>query len=159
MSRKRTELTPAIEQAILAYVRAGGFPEVAAEAAGVSRDDFAWWLKQGNSPRGGKRYRAFAEAVRQAVAQARLGAEVAAKTDRPLDWLRNGPGRETPETTGWTGTVKPRGGRADASLLTDPQVRALLSALMDALAAFPEARAAVADRLTALAAPAPPTPR
>lgn len=153
MSRQRPVLTPAIEQAILAYVRAGGFPEVAAEAAGVSRADLERWLKQGDNPRGSKRYRAFAEAVRQAVAQARLGAEVAARNHRPLDWLRSGPGRETPETTGWTGTVRPRPGRADAALLTDPQVRALLTALMDALAAYPEARAAVADRLATFCPP------
>src|SRR5438105_1422557 len=96
MARKRHLLTPAVEQAILAYVRAGGFPHVAAEAAGVPRAVFERWLARGQEPGGPAKYRAFLEAVRQAQAQARLGAEVSARDDKPLDWLRSGPGRETP---------------------------------------------------------------
>lgn len=150
MANARPRLTAEIEKAIIAYARAGGFPEVAAEAAGVPREVFADWLARGDNPRGGARYRAFARAVRQAVAQARLGAEVSARQDKPLDWLRSGPGRETPTRIGWTGTVRPRGAEAAAPLLADPQVQALLRSLLQALAAYPEARAALADYLAGL---------
>ena len=107
MPRQRHQLTPAVQQAILAYVRAGGFPHIAAEAAGVPREVFEHWLERGRGPRAPDKYRALLEGVRQAEAQARLGAEVSALNDKPLDWLRSGPGRETPDRAGWTATVKP----------------------------------------------------
>ena len=66
MARTRHLLTPAVEQAILSFIRAGGFPVVAAEAAGVPRAVFERWLARGEAPRGPAKYRAFAEAVRQA---------------------------------------------------------------------------------------------
>jgi hypothetical protein len=149
MSRKPPDPTPAVEQAIVAYVRAGGFPHVAAEAAGVPRAAFAYWLRQAERPRAGARLRAFAEAVRQAHAQARLGAEVAALGDKPLDWLRSGPGRETPDSAGWTGTVRPRppGPPADAPSLARPEVQGLISTVLRLLEPHPEIRAAVAASL------------
>src|SRR5438105_549052 len=97
MSTRHT-LTPAVEQALVAYIRAGGFPHVAAEAAGVPREVFADWMRKGEQPGARGQYRNFALAVRQAVAHARLGAEVSVRTDKPLDWLRNGPGRETADS-------------------------------------------------------------
>src|SRR5665213_3693441 len=78
MAQKRPLLTPEIEAKILAYVRAGGFAHVAAEAAGVSREVFEEWMRKGESKRAIPKYRLFAEKVRQAEATARLGAEVAA---------------------------------------------------------------------------------
>src|SRR5438105_11864897 len=108
MSSSRYRLTPAIQQAIVAYTRAGGFPHVAAEAAGVPRAVFARWLRRGEGRRAKARYRAFADAVRQAAAQARLGAEVSVRNDKPLDWLRSGPGRETADVPGWTANARPR---------------------------------------------------
>src|SRR5688500_16408139 len=97
MPKKRHRLTPAIEQAIVSYVRAGGFPHVAAEAAGVPAEVYEDWMRRGESPRAPANYRAFAESVRQAAAHARLSAEVEALKEKPLDWLRGGPGRQTPE--------------------------------------------------------------
>ena len=70
MSQSHPQLTPAIQQAIVAYVRAGGFPHVAAEAAGVSAETFAHWMELGERPRAAARYRQFVDAIRQAVAQA-----------------------------------------------------------------------------------------
>jgi hypothetical protein len=151
MSSSRVELTPAIEQAIVAYIRAGGFPHVAAEAAGVPREVFERWRQRGEGPRARPRYRAFATAVRQAAAQARLGAEVAIHDDKPLDWLRNGPGRETTDTPGWTGPVRPRPATQAGSLLLVPEIQSLLSRLIDALASFPDARAAAASVLDGFA--------
>jgi hypothetical protein len=146
MSAKRHPLTPTVQQMIVAYVRAGGFPHVAAEAAGVPCAVFERWMRRGHAPRPKDRYRAFAEAVGQAAAQARLGAEVAILTNKPLDWLRYGPGRETAKRRGWTGAVRaavlPRRGRREA--LAEPEVQALIARLLGLLEPFPEARAAIA---------------
>lgn len=147
MSSTQPKLTPAIQQAIVAYVRAGGFPHVAAEAAGVPADVFERWLQLGERPRAAAKYREFADAVRQAAAQARLGAEVTARTDKPLDWLRGGPGRAAPHSDGWTGPARaPSAASADSPLLS-PEVQQLVTTLLDALADHPQARAAVAAAL------------
>ena len=115
MAAKRPLLTSAVEKMILAYVRAGGFAHVAAEAAGVPRDLFDEWMRKGEGDRTVKKYRLFAVAVRQAEAQARLGAEVAALKDKPMDWLKAGPGKETAAKPGWSALAKPRRRRqADA---------------------------------------------
>ena len=108
MPTKRPVPTPEIEKMILAYVRAGGFTHVAAEAAGVPRDLFDAWMRKGEGKRPPKVYRLFAVAVRQAEAQARLGAEVAALKDKPMDWLKAGPGKETAARPGWSALAKPR---------------------------------------------------
>src|SRR5436305_1668505 len=148
MARPQPALTPAVEQSILAYIRAGGFPHVAAEAAGISRDLFEHWLRCGQGPRASPQYRAFFEAVQQAIAQARLGAEVAALKGKPLDWLKYGPGKETAQSAGWTTTVKaqPAHVRSDNPFL-QPEMQDLLRTLLDALAPFPEARAALAQAI------------
>jgi hypothetical protein len=146
----RPKLTPAVQQAIVAYVRAGGFPHVAAEAAGVPADVFDSWMELAERPRAAAKYRELADAVRQAVAQARLGAEVEARTDKPLDWLRGGPGRATPDRDGWTGPARaPSAAQSEAPLLS-AEVQRLITSLLDALAAHPEARAAVAAALQQL---------
>jgi hypothetical protein len=135
MARPRYQLTPALQQEILAYVRTGGYPHVAAEAAGVPRHVFERWLTRG----------AFARVVRQAHAQARLRAELAILADKPLDWLKAGPGKETADGPGWTNPAKPRAaddeGR-EAQLLAE--VLDLFQRCVQLLAPFPEARAAVA---------------
>ena len=151
MTTKRPLLTSAVEKMILAYVRAGGFAHVAAEAAGIPRDLFDEWMRKGEGDRTVKKYRLFAVAVRQAEAQARLGAEVAALKDKPMDWLKAGPGKETAAKPGWSALAKPRGGGDKPTpLLLDPGVQAFLRALLSALEAYPEARAAVAKVLTDL---------
>ncbi len=151
MPTKRPVPTPEIEKMILAYVRAGGFTHVAAEAAGVPRDLFDAWMRKGEGKRPPKVYRLFAVAVRQAEAQARLGAEVAALKDKPMDWLKAGPGKETAARPGWSALAKPRaGGDKPTTPLMDPGVQAFLRTLLSALEAYPEARAAVAKVLTDL---------
>jgi hypothetical protein len=147
--------TPELEQTIAAYIRAGGYPQVAAEAAGVPGGLFDDWMRRGDSRRGAADCRRFAEAVRQAHAQARLKAEVAALKDRPLDWLRSGPGKEAAARPGWTGTVKPRpaAGPEPPSPLLDHALQRLFRACLDALAPFPDAHAAVAQALPDLAPP------
>lgn len=148
MAQKRPLLTPEIEAKIIAYVRAGGFAHVAAEAAGVSREVFDEWMRKGESKRANKKYRLFAEAVRQAEATARLGAEVAALKAKPVDWLKAGPGKETAARPGWSALAKPSGGREKpASPLLDPGVQELLRTLLRALERYPDARADVMDVL------------
>ena len=143
----RVRLTDAVQQSIVAYVRAGGFAEVAAEAAGVRRLTFLGWRRKGDDPKAKPRYRAFALAVRQAQAQARLGAEVSARNDKPLDWLRNGPGRETDEQRGWTSNARPASGKATGAALLQAEVRDLVGRVLSALESHPEVRAALAEQL------------
>jgi hypothetical protein len=149
MARSCFQLTAAVQQNIVAFIRAGGFPHVAAEAAGIPHEVFEQWRRQGEGSRAAKKYSDFALAIRQAVAQARLGAELSVRESKPLDWLRNGPGRETPERSGWTSLARPRSATAPATpLLLDPDAQALLANLLHALEAHPEARAAVAAFVT-----------
>jgi hypothetical protein len=137
--------TPALQQTIAAYIRAGGFPHVAAEAAGVPRALFEKWLRRGQQPKAAEDLRAFYQAILQARAQARIRAELAVFKARPLDWLRSGPGKETNDNPGWTGNVK-AGGSAEGEVnpLLEPVMQQMFVELMAALGPFPEARAAVA---------------
>ncbi|HYT92910.1 MAG TPA: hypothetical protein VEL76_29605 [Gemmataceae bacterium] len=145
MAERRHRLTPALGQQICAFIRAGGYLPVAAEAAGVPRKVFARWLTRGLKKGAREPYRSFAESVRQAEAQARLQAEMAAFKKDALGWLKGGPGRETAARAGWSMPVKARTpkGRKSNPLL-QPEVAQLLAALLQALTPFPEARAAVA---------------
>jgi hypothetical protein len=146
MSSQPPQPTAALEQQITAFIRAGGFPHVAAEAAGVPARTFRRWLRHGNKPDSDPIYRTFAAAVRQATAQARLRAEIAVLESKPLDWLKYGPGKETARSRGWTGTVRaatPARGSA-GSALEDAVIRAFLADVVQALAPYPEARAAAA---------------
>src|SRR5262245_14793324 len=100
MARSRHRLTEDIAVAIPSYIRAGGYPHIAAEAAGVPREVFDDWLQRGQQKKAPAVYRRFADAVRQARAQARLAAEIAAFKAKPMDWLRSGPGKETADVPG-----------------------------------------------------------
>jgi hypothetical protein len=148
MARQRYRLTPALQQEITAYIRAGGFPHVAAEAAGIPRPVFEHWLAQGQTPRGAPVYQEFARAVRQAHAQARLRAELAILSDKPLDWLKAGPGRETADSPGWTNPAKPTSSaNGPENPLLDSEVQELLRICLQLLTPFPEARASLAAQV------------
>lgn len=142
-------LTPAVEAQILAFIRGGGYAHVAAEAAGVSKETLAVWLVRGGRSGAREPYKSFAWRVKEAAAQARLRAEIATFDKVPLQWLRNGPGRETAEAPGWTGNVKPAPAKAATMdhVLTSPEWAEVWTGLQAALRDFPEARAAVAARL------------
>jgi len=49
-----------------------------------------------------------------------LKAEPTAFTDKPLDWLKSGPGRETTDSTGWTGPARPQAGDGAAGRAAVP---------------------------------------
>ena len=151
MPTKPPPLTPEIEAKIVAYVRAGGYAHIAAEAAGIPREVFEEWMRKGEAKRPNKTYRLFAETVRRAEAQARLNAEVAAFKNKPMDWLKAGPGKETTATPGWSALAKPRAGaEKETSLLMDAGVQTLLRMLLQVLEPYPDARAAIAGVLAEL---------
>jgi hypothetical protein len=146
MARSRYALTPELAQLIVSYVRAGGYPHVAAEAAGLPLEVFDSWLRRGEEPGGRSPYREFRRDILQAHAQARLKAEVAVLEDRPLDWLKFGPGKETAAAAGWTGPARPRQISATQhdDPLANPAAREVIRALLEHLTAFPDARASAA---------------
>ncbi len=141
------QLTPDIEHKILSFIRGGGFPEVASEAAGIPHEVFNRWRRRGERRGAEPRFRAFALAVRQAIAQARLRAEVEVYKDRPLDWLRSGPGREMGDRPGWTGNARARTGKtgAEVDVLAMPELRELILRFLEAVEPHPEAHAALAE--------------
>lgn len=148
MARTRHPLTAAVQQNIAAYIRAGGFPHVAAAAAGITRSDFERWLRKGRRAGAKPRYRAFHETILQATAQARLRAEAAVFKNRPLDWLRSGPGRETASNPGWTASARPApASPRRANPFLQGEIQDLVSSLLGLLAPFPEVRATVAAAL------------
>jgi len=148
MSTFTPRLTPELQGRIASFVRAGGYPHVAAEAAGVSGRTLRNWLRRGSRAGAKQPYRGFADEVRQAAAQARLRAEIGIIEKRPLDWLKCGPGKETPRRPGWSAAPKAQTASRsrDGNPLADPRFRRVCKNLLDALTPFPEARAALADR-------------
>jgi hypothetical protein len=130
----------------VAFIRAGGFPEIAAEAAGVPRRTFERWLRQGRRGDCASAYRAFACAVMQAAAQARLNAEIATRDSRPLDWLRYGPGKQSVHTAGWTGPVGAGQPKASESgrALENASIMAVIKEMQEMLNPYPDLRQRVA---------------
>lgn len=144
------KLTRELVDLIVAYVRAGVYPHVAAEAAGASPRDFRRWLKRGRKRKARDPYRSFAARIVQAAAQCRAAAEMEVRKNGSLNWLKYGPGKERPRRPGWTTTARPypvESPEGDApSALADTQV---IARLLEALSAFPEARVAAARALAA----------
>jgi hypothetical protein len=148
MPAKRFRLTPQLRGEIVAGIRAGGYPHVAAEAFGVPQDVFDDWLQRGREAGARDPYLAFANEVRQAFAQARLRAEISVFKDDPKIWLEHGPGRETERHPGWSVAVKPaEAPDQERNILLDADVMQLFRTLMEVLAPYPDARAEVAQAL------------
>lgn len=99
-------LTPRLQAAIVASVKAGAFYGHAAEAAGISRNTFFEWMARGEGRDGRPstpEFADFANEVSRARAQARVAAETRVYEENPLAWLRMGPGRDRgPDEPGWT---------------------------------------------------------
>jgi hypothetical protein len=149
MSRPSYPFEPQAAERIVAYIRSGGFPLMAAEAAGVEREVFLHWIRRGQRKNAREPWCSFAQEVREAIAQGRLTAEIAVFSKDPKYWLKHGPGKETAANPGWTGEVKPltlkTGEKGD--VVSSPEWTALAAVLWQALANFPEARLAVAQAL------------
>jgi len=99
MARK-TRLTGEIIEAIADGVRRGAFPYIAAQAAGVPKSTFYDWLSRGETGR--KPFSELLDKVQTATADARANAEARVFEEKPLEWLRLGPGRTQPGSPGWT---------------------------------------------------------
>lgn len=140
------------QERIASFIRAGGFPHIAAEAAGLPRELFEEWMQRGKDPRSASRYRNFRVAILQAQAQARLAAETKALQEKPMDWLKAGPGRDTAETVGWASPARAHARDTDGFLdaFRHPELQRLFQTLLEVLAPFPEARGAVAAAIEQL---------
>lgn len=153
MARARYQLTLALQDKIAAYIRAGGFAHVAAEAAGLPREVFARWLERGERPGARANVRAFARAIREAEAQARLHAELSVRSDKPLDWLKAGPGKASGDNPGWGNPSKADGEAAGNKIEAArvwSEVLHLFGRCAEQLAAYPDARAALSTWLAKL---------
>lgn len=149
MARARYRLTLALQKQIAAYIRAGGFAHVAAEAAGLPREVFARWLARGERADAPARYRTFARVIREAEAQGRLQAELDVRSKKPLDWLKSGPGKTSADNPGWGSLGKAGGAKVErAQVWSD--VLHLFGRCAEQLAAYPDARAALSAWLVAL---------
>lgn len=161
----KLKLTPDLEAKILASIRAGSFPHVAAEAWGVPRETFDNWLKLGSEKSIRKPYSSFYKNVRQAVATARLKAEMEAYQANPITWLKSGPGKEKPDEPGWTSVIRPQiiNESKTINLFTSPDFLQFMATLRSVLAPYPSALKALADAMDGkppepAPLPAPPAP-
>jgi hypothetical protein len=150
-NHRSQKLTPEIAEKILALIRSGGFPLVAAEGAGVPVEIFRDWLKRGEQPAPRQPYLNFAREVRQAAAMCRLVAECNVYKKDPKFWLAHGPGRDRPGYPGWAGETRPLS-LEDQATGTAPAMdwSSVCIRLLNALADFPDARAAAAQALQEL---------
>jgi hypothetical protein len=102
-------LTKERMEMIVAFIRAGAFDYVAAEAAGISERTFHEWIARGEGrhPNRGStpKLRDFADQVRIAHAEARLAAELTIYKAEPRTWLRQ-VARTKPGREGWTDPPK-----------------------------------------------------
>jgi hypothetical protein len=103
---RTTRLTPELIQAICERIRVGTYPYIAAAACGIPRSTYYGWLKKADKKGSLKIYRELRDRVGEAGAVARSSAELRVFKDRPLEWLRLGPGRERPDEPGWTETAQ-----------------------------------------------------
>jgi hypothetical protein len=79
----------------------------------------------------------------------RVAAEIKAFGEQPIAWLKSGPGKERADNPGWTTTVKPSAkGNQTINILLTPDGQRLVMMLLQLLAPYPEARAAVAQALS-----------
>jgi hypothetical protein len=147
MNDPHYHLTPGVRQRILDLIHYGAFPETAAEAAGIPVKVFRRWLGYGEAKRPNPLYRDFLLAVRTAQAETRVLAEHEALHHRPLDWLKNGPGKETARMPGWTSPVKAATPNKKQGGMSLARTLELCQALLQALTPYPEAREAAAEAL------------
>ncbi|MCS7045109.1 MAG: hypothetical protein NZO58_02010 [Gemmataceae bacterium] len=148
--RREPQLTPQLSQQIVAAIRAGGYPHVAAQAWGVSPAVLEKWRRRGSGAAGREPWRSFLKAMAEAHAQARLKAEVAMLQDQPRIWLEHGPGRERRGQPGWSAAVRAAtAAQTDAAALLHEEVREVVRIVLNALAAHPDLRQRLADELAA----------
>lgn len=124
---RRTRLTPELTEDVIKKIRAGVYPYIAAQAAGVHRSTFYRWMEKGTREGARGIYRDFADRVLRASASARAHAEIRVFKDQPLAWLKTGPGKE-----GWSErqTVCVEGGETPVQVTsTRPDAETITGAL------------------------------
>lgn len=139
-------LTAELSRGILAAIRAGGFPHVAAAAYGVDAATWRRWRRRGR--RGREPYRTFWHQVETAHGQARLRAEIEVLDKDVRTWLKHGPGRDLPGQPGWAALARAAAPAADRD--TDrvpPELLRFAATVRAVLAPYPEALAALAKAL------------
>jgi len=135
-----SRLPPDAEKQLLSAIRAGVYPQVAAEGCGLPRRVFSRWMKRGEHTTQGRCHGLWLK-ICEATAQARMKAEIEVRQKDVKFWLRYGPGKERPGAPGWGASAK-SGQRAPAGQQLPPR---LVSELMEALEVFPEARSVMAQ--------------
>lgn len=145
MAGRPSLLTPERHKGIVAAIRAGAYNWVAAEANGIDRETFRYWMRRGENERI-EPYLTFSVDVRTASAQARTAAEVEVRKDQPFNWLRFGPGRERENAPGWTES-KQVTHRGTVDIIHSTEWTRISAAIDEALLPYPEARLAVAGAL------------
>ena len=142
---RKSKLTPEIHKRITAYIRAGAYDWVAAQACGVGKTTFYRWLEIAEQT-GRPPYREFRDDLLQARAEARVAAEVEVRKADPKFWLRCGPGKDRPGEPGWTepheitGQVEHEHHHEEnltLRVLGDPVLVDLIAAFEERLAALP----------------------
>jgi hypothetical protein len=128
--------------ALCTRLRVGASERVAVEALGVSWDDYQDWFKRAAGPAPTTMQKVLADQVRQALAEARLAAEISVKNTNPKAWLLYGPGRKTETADGWGPAARPT--PAPVTDDTKELVLEMCEMNLDTLNPFPEARVAFA---------------
>jgi hypothetical protein len=141
-------LTPNLSTHIIASIRAGGYPHVAAQSWGVSRTQFDDWLERGTRQRAREPYRSFAAGVAEAQAQARLRAEVHVFENEQCAWLEHGPGKATRDSAGWSrpAAALDAGGAAFNPFLS-PEFQRVMGCVLNTLAPHPQLRESIGAEL------------
>jgi len=138
---RHTLLTDELQQKIVSFIRAGAWDWVVAEANGVDRFTFWEWIRRGEGEDPDRsqteRYAQFAQAVREARAQARTVAEVKVHDTEPVKYLMSGPGRDRPGgAPGWTNGDGQAERRMAEAISASPAATLALNTILDA--AFPQ---------------------
>src|SRR5687768_9410076 len=131
MAGRPTVVSQGLVATLAEHIREGTYAWVAAEAAGISRRTFYYWMARGE--RGEEPYVMVATMVHQAQAQARMRAEKWVQKHSPLSWLRFGPGRERPGRPGWTHSVPAQAEEAPEEYTEGEVDAAMMAELEEAL--------------------------
>jgi hypothetical protein len=80
-----TKLSPEVQELIVTAIRAGSFPEPAADAAGIAPSTYYRWMRLGREETSGP-HRDFFEGVRRAEGEAEVHAIAVIRKQMPGDW-------------------------------------------------------------------------
>lgn len=149
--KTKYKLTEDFIKSLSLRIKAGVSPQVASEAEGVPGDVLDLWLSYAKAKQPQKIYVKLQDAVMQATAHAVGMAEMKMREEDPKAWLLHGPGK----AAGWTRPQKAPTLLLDnrsVNVTNDSQTNDLIVMLLEQLAPFPEARAAMAQALANLKA-------